>query len=116
MKPDLMRTTLPAIIGSLFVQILLVAQTQKQPDISIEIRSMKKAFVKGEPITVRVELRNQARRDLYVGRNWNASSAGPTYITFDVWDSKGNPSPGLKSATDCFMKPDADSLPVAVMK
>jgi hypothetical protein len=104
------------MIASLFVQILLVAQIQKQPDISIKIQSMKETFEKGEPITVRVELRNQSRRDLYVGRKLDGSSDGPTYITFKVWDSRGKPSPGLKSATDCFMKPDTDSLPVAVMK
>jgi hypothetical protein len=96
---------------------LSVAYSRAQePEISIRIQPTKKVFLKGKPITIRVELTNRGQSDLYISRSLSWPGGDDGYLDFQVWNSGGQPSPRGGIAVDCFMQPSPEPLSVAVMK
>jgi hypothetical protein len=93
---------------------LLPAQTT--PEIAISIGATQSVYLKGEPIRIRVELRNLGRRDLLVGRQLSGVGMNPADVAFQVWNSEGHALPGESAAADCVMVANTDSLAVAVLK
>ena len=91
-------------------------QEASRPDLGIRIEAAKTVVSKGEPLSIRVEFTNRTQRDLYVARNLTGVGSNAADITFAVWNSAGQAEPGERAAADCVIKPNPDSLLVAVMK
>ena len=100
----------------LLVCLTVSAQIRQESAISIKIRPVKAAVLSGVSLDVRVEIANQSDQDLLFSRPFWTKSSMPIGVSFEITDSTGAPLPQQIGVGDCFMKPDSESLPMAVLR